>query len=104
MKRFAVLLIAALVLSGFLVEARGSGVSNDQQVNFTYNTYLYWAFIHDYSTGLRESNTPGIINYDYSLAYDSQYTGVHVAYVYIASLGQYASAQALRHIVFLWLI
>ena len=104
MKRFTVLLIAALILSGSLVDALGSGISNEQSLNFKYNTYSYWAFIHDYTTGLRESNTPGFISYDTARAFANQYTGVHVAYIYMPYFGKYMSAQALRHIVFQWII
>ncbi|MGD9611629.1 MAG: hypothetical protein AB7V22_01855 [Kiritimatiellia bacterium] len=98
MKRFTVLLIAALILFGVLPNSFGSHMSGTQDVNFTYLSYSYWAFIHDYTTGLRESNTPGFIAYDSELVYENQYGGVHVAYVYLPAIGAYTSAQALRHV------
>lgn len=104
MNKRTFLLIAALILSGSLVGSLASGVSNVQQLNFKFNTYAYWAFIHDYTTGLRESNTLGFIAYDSALAFDNQYTEVHVAYVYMPYFGKYMSAQALRHVVFEWII
>lgn len=98
MKKLAVLLIATLMLLGTLPCSYGSHMSGAQDVNFTYRSYSYWAFIHDYSTGSRESNTPGFIAYDTELAFDNQYGGVHVAYMYLPAIGTYTSAQALRHI------
>ncbi|GEM_PF-1913352 len=100
MKKSMVLLVAALIAFGALTDARGSGFTGNQDVNITYRQFSYWAFIHDYTTGLRESNTPGFIAFDTELAYVNQAQGVHVAYIYLADFGRYTTAQALRHIVF----
>lgn len=100
MKQTLVLLVAVLIAFGALTVAWGSGFWGNQQVNITYRQFSYWAFIHDYTTGLRESNTPGFIAYDTDLAYVNQGSGVHVAYIYLADFGRYTSAQALRHIGF----
>lgn len=98
MKKSAVLLIAALITFGTLTDALGSGFWGTQQINVTYRQFSYWAFIQDYSTDTRESNTPGFIAFDTELTYVNQSSGVHVAYIYLADFGRYPSAQALRHV------
>ncbi|MGD9613211.1 MAG: hypothetical protein AB7V22_09970 [Kiritimatiellia bacterium] len=100
MNKRAVLLVAALIALGSLADALGSGFTGNQQVNITYQQFSYWAFIHDYTTGLRESNTPGFIAFDTELAYVNQSVGVHVAYIYLADFGRYTTAQAFRHVVY----
>ncbi len=100
MKKSAVLFVAAMILLASLATAKASNayVSYAQRCYFTYYTGCpYYGFIYDYSAGVQESVTPGIISYDTYLSFNAQAPGsmtTHVAYVYNSSLGRYTEAMA----------
>ena len=100
MKKSAVLFVAAMILLASLATAKASNayVSYAQRCYFTYYTGCpYYGFIYDYSAGVQESVTPGMIGYDTFLSFNAQ-TPVamttHVAYIYNSSLGRYTEAMA----------
>ncbi|MGD9611967.1 MAG: hypothetical protein AB7V22_03610 [Kiritimatiellia bacterium] len=100
MKTGLVLLVAALILLGGRASVcRASYVAENQVVAFTYMCYAYWAFIYDYTDGVREAATPGFVSRDYMLAYTSDPFDVDVAYLYDTYNGRYVQALALRNIV-----
>jgi len=100
MKKSAVIFVAAMIILGSMATAKAANayVSYAQRCYFTYYTGCpYYGFIYDYSQGLQESVTPGMISYDTYLTFTAQ-TPVamttHVAYIYNSSLGQYTEAMA----------
>ena len=100
MKRFMLLgVIAALLVCATATSTRGSYISSSQRVYFTYYSSSYWAMVYDYSTGYRESATPGYINYSGYLTYSLRYWDVQVAYIYDTAYGRYTEALALRDVV-----
>ena len=100
MKTGLILLITAVMLLGLLAPVGAVPyISSDQLVNYTANGAFFWAMIWDYTSGKRETATPGAVNYDSSLAYRMpNYGEVHAAYLYDWAAGRYIEAQALRNV------
>ena len=100
MNKSAAILVAALIVLGSMAAAQASNayVSYGQRCYFTYYTGCpYYGFIYDYSAGVQESVTPGMISYDTYLTFNAQNPvamTTHVAYVYNASLARYTEAMA----------
>ena len=100
MKTALILLITAVILLGSLAPASALPyLSIDQLIHYTANGAFFWAMIWDYTSGKRETATPGAVNYDSSLAYRMpNYGEVHAAYLYDWAAGRYIEAQALRNV------
>jgi len=97
MKKIAVILATAMIVLGTITAAKASFMSASQRFYFQYYTYAYYGFIHDYATGLQESNTGGLISYNTSLSYSAQYPvsiTTHVAYIYDSGAMRYVEAMA----------
>lgn len=94
-----ILLALSLPLLGALFPAQASYVAGEQQVSFTYaSNSAYWAFIWDYTAGIRESATAGFTSQDTALAFYNNWNDVQVAYIYDSSAGRYIEALAIRDV------
>lgn len=94
-----ILLALSLLLLGALIPAQASYVSGGQHVCFTYAANSpYWAFIWDYTAGVRESATTGFTSQNTTLAFYNNWNDVQVAYLYNSFDGRYTEALAIRDI------